>query len=160
MADPTLIDPYLSSKYTNPFNSGRPIDERKNNKKGYIYDLLVSELGDKFSLLNGYYELRLNKEGYSFVYDSNDKWTGYTILFEIIDKNNIKIIPKKPIGLIFLNGIYSFKLPKNQKGKFGYIFTLIDNTYPKYTPVPSSNTTAKATVIDSQTGKPIKAKVN
>jgi hypothetical protein len=160
MADPTLIDPYKSSKYTFPFNSARPTDERKKNIKGYTYDLILPELGDKFSFLNGYYELRLNEEKYSFLYDSQNKWTGYTILFEIRDKNNTVIIPKKPTGLIFLNGVYSIKLPKNQKGKFGYIFTLIDNTYPKYLFEPTTNPTVTATVIDSKTGKPIKAKVN
>jgi hypothetical protein len=140
MADPTLIDPYKSLNYLFPFNSARPVDERKKNiKGGYIYDLLVSELGDKFSFPNGYYELRLNKENYSFVYDSQNKWTGYTISFEITDKNNTKIIPKKPTILIFLNGAYAFKLPKSQKGKFGYIFTLIDNNYSKYSTESSPN---------------------
>lgn len=154
--DSTLINPYISVAYKNPFTSARDIDQRKKNVGGnFIYDLFVSEFGDKLSLPNGVYELRLNDQGYCFIYDSQDKWTGYTLIFTIDGLN-----PTKPTKLIFLDGIYSFKISKKQKGKFGYAFTLIDNIYPKYSPNSPSNVTAKATVVDANTNKPVKAKVN
>jgi hypothetical protein len=168
MPDSTQIDPYSSSNYKNPFESARPISERKQNVGGYLYDAAQPEFGDKLSLPDGKYELRQvyfsSTAGYGsyFIFDSNDKWTGWNVNFQLKDSDGVLIPYKKPISLTFLNGEYSPKVPKNSKPKFGpYYFFLIDNTYPKYTPPGGNkNTTANATVIDSNTGKPIKAKAN
>jgi hypothetical protein len=163
MIDPTQIDPYSDRKYRYPIQSARPLDERKLNKQGYIYDIVQSELGDKFSLPNGKYELRKseNKTDYYFIFDSNDKWTGWNIVFEFTDSEGATIPYTKPIILTFLGGVGSPKISKKQKASFGYKFFLIDNAYPTYeSQSKSSNTMASATVIDSKTGKPIKAKAN
>jgi hypothetical protein len=162
MPDSSQINPYSSSKYKNPFESGRPVSERKQNIGGYLYDAAKPEFGDKLALPNGKYELRQSLDNYYFIFDSDDKWTGWNINFELKDSDGVLIPYKKPISLTFLNGEYSPKVPKNSKPKFGpYYFFLIDNSYPKYTPPgENKNITANATVIDSNTGKPIKAKAN
>lgn len=159
--DPTLIDPSISLKYKNPLQNCRDIDQRKQNiTGGYVYDLLLPEFGDKFSLPNGNYELLLNSEKYFMVFDSNKKWTGYAIDMILWD-NGQKTIPTKPLKSSFIDGNFSIKLSKKQQTKIIYTFTLIDNTYPKYSSQEKTPTiTASATVIDSKTGKPIKAKAN
>jgi hypothetical protein len=164
MPDSSKINPYSSQEYTNPFRAGRPVAERKQNIRGYIYDAAKPEFGDKLALPNGKYELRLSitDSNYYLIFDSNDKWTGWNINFELKDSEGNLVPYKKPITLTFLNGTYSPKISKSQKSNFGpYYFFLIDNTYPKYiSPEESKATTANATVIDSNTGKPIKAKAN
>ena len=162
MPDSSKINPYSSSKYQNPFELGRPVAERKQNIGGYLYDAAKPEFGDKLVLPNGKYELRQSLDNYYFIFDSDDKWTGWNINFELKDSDGNLVPYKKPITLTFLNGNYSPKISKNQKSNFGpYFFFLIDNTYPKYiSPEESKATTANATVIDSNTGKPIKAKAN
>jgi hypothetical protein len=163
MIDPTLIDPYSAKKYTYPIQYARPPDEKKLNKQGYTYDVIQSELGDKFSLPNGKYELRKSesKTDYYFIFDSNNKWTGWNVTFEFTDSEGVTIPYKAPIVLTFLGGVSTPKISKKQKATFGYKFFLIDSTYPTYeSQSKSSNTIANATVIDSKTGKPIKAKAN
>jgi hypothetical protein len=163
MIDPTLINPYSLFKYTFPYKSFRPIDERKLNKQGYTYDIVETTFGDKFSLPDGKYELRKseNKTDFYFIFDSKDKWTGWNVSFEFTDSEGAVIPYTKPIILTFLGGVGSPKISKKQKASFGYKFFLIDNAYPTYeSQSKSSNTIANATVIDSKTGKPIKAKAN
>ena len=163
MIDPTQIDPYSFLKYYRPTQEVRSFDERKLNKQGYTYDILQSELGDKFSLPDGKYELRKSeiKTDYYFIFDSNNKWTGWNVTFEFTDSEGATIPYKAPIVLTFLGGVSTPKISKKQKATFGYKFFLIDSTYPTYSSQSkSSNTMANATVIDSKTGKPIKAKAN
>jgi len=159
MIDPTIINPLVASKYRNPNTSSRPIDEREKNIRGYTYDLVWPPFGDKFSLPNGYYKLIYDeRDGWTFLYDSKNKWTGYTAQIQITDKNKKIIPPKKPIDLIFLNGTFTFKLPKKQKGVFvsNTLYSLIDSIYPKYQPSTPKPVIAKATVIDSKTNQPVK----
>lgn len=162
--DPYTIDPFSNRKYKipvyDPLNT-RDIDQRKQNFIGpYTYDMLDSYNwgdSDNFSLPDGIYELRSTGTGFFFVFDSNNQWTGYTLQFTITDSSGETVISKKPIQLTFLKGSGVPKVAKKQKGKFGYIFTLIDNTYPRYgSPPKSANITANATVVDSKTGEPIK----
>jgi hypothetical protein len=162
--DPSTIDPFSNRKYKtpafDPLNT-RDIDQRKQNFIGpYTYDMLDQYSWgdeDKFSLPDGIYELRSTGMGFFFVFDFNNQWTGYTLQFTITDNDGEVIAPKKPTQLTFLKGSAVPKLSKKQKGKFGYIFTLIDNTYPKYgSPPRPSNVTVNATVVDSKTGEPIK----
>jgi hypothetical protein len=58
MIDPTQINPYSLVKYYRPNQSFRPLNERKLKNQIYTYDIVQSELGDKFSLPDGKYELR------------------------------------------------------------------------------------------------------
>ncbi len=162
--DPSTIDPFSSPKYKTPIwnpQYARDIDQRKQNYIGpYVYDMLDQyNWGnvDKFSLPDGVYELRSTGTGFFFVFNSNNQWTGYTAQFSITDSNGKAVISKNPIQLTFLKGVGVPKVSKKQVGTFGYIFTLIDNTYPKYGSQPKpTNVVANATVIDSKTGEPIK----
>jgi hypothetical protein len=163
MIDPTQINPYSLVKYYRPNQSFRPLNERKLKNQIYTYDIVQSELGDKFSLPDGKYELRKSdsKTDYYFIFDSNDKWTGWNVTFEFTDNEGATIPYTKPIILTFLGGVGTPKISKKQKANFGYKFFLIDSTYPTYeSQSKSSNTMANATVVDSKTGKPIKAKAN
>jgi hypothetical protein len=156
-------------RYSTPNQSTRSEIQRKENTSGYIYDKLIPELGDRFSLINGKYILRIANNRYDYyIYNSENKWTGYVFKFigiDIVDGSTYLPKPKKngvsPFSLIFYNGEYAFSLPKKYKLKEDTPFyTLIDNTYPKYLFEPTTNYTTNATVIDSKTGKPIKATVN
>lgn len=162
--DPSTINPFSSRKYTTPVwgnVTARDKDQRIQNFIGpYVYDLLSEDnFGeeDVFSLPDGIYELRTTNTGFFCVFDSNNQWTGYTLEFFLTDNDGEAIVSKKPIQITFLKGSVTPKLSKKQKGKFRYIFTLIDNTYPKYgSPPRPSNVTVNATVVDSNTGEPIK----
>jgi hypothetical protein len=161
--DPSIIDPFTSPKYKTPIWAPlqtRDVDQRKQNFIGpYTYDMLVPSMfeEDTFSLPDGVYELRSTGTGFFFVFDSKNQWTGYTLQFFLTDSDGETVVSKKPIILTFLKGSGVPKISKKQKGKFGYIFTLIDNIYPKYGSKPQpSNITANATVVDSKTGEPIK----
>jgi hypothetical protein len=161
--DPSTIDPFTSPKYKTPIwnpQYTRDVDQRKQNFIGpYIYDMLLPSLfeEDKFSLPDGAYELRSTGTGFFFVFDSKNQWTGYTVQFSITDSSGKEVISKKPIKLTFLKGVGVTDISKKQKGKYDYVFTLIDNIYPKYGSQPKPpNITASATVVDSKTGEPIK----
>jgi hypothetical protein len=162
--DPTTIDPYSSAQYKSPVWAPlqtRDIDQRRRNFIGpYLYDMLLpsSFEEDTLSLPDGVYELRSTGTGFFFIFDSKNQWTGYTVQYFVTDSDGEAVVVKKPIILTFLKGSGTAKIPKKQRGKYGdYMFTLIDNTYPKYgSPPRPSNITANATVVDSRTGEPIK----
>ena len=95
------------------------------------------------------------------IQDENTKSLESFIQKGFTDSEGATIPYKAPIVLTFLGGVSTPKISKKQKATFGYKFFLIDSTYPTYeSQSKSSNTMANATVIDSKTGKPIKAKAN
>jgi hypothetical protein len=109
-----------------------------------------------------------------YIFNSDDKWTGYVIQITILDENeepikfNLLSNSNPQYKLIAEKGNYTIKVKKNQKVKLLYADflksffsrklqkTVVFDKYPSYTPTQNEITKTTGTIVSGDTNQPIK----
>jgi hypothetical protein len=127
----------------------------------------------KLLLPDGEYILKQGGGGNSpiyYIYNSDDKFTGYWTWLEIFDKKNklVEIDFTKPQIVNALNGKESLKVKKGQRGKIDRFHQLTSvyskkqeqqvliERYPIYQPSDQPVAQSTGTIVDKDSNKPIK----